>query len=100
MFKKLLYIVHLACFYDLICVWKTEKKSRKKIESMSKEELVDFYVEKDFEIAWYKEQIALMNNLRYSTKSVKKRVPPDSGYSFANVSDFLQNRCKLSKKRV
>ena len=99
MFKKLLYIVHLACFYDLICIWKTER-NQEKIESMSKEELVDFYVEKEFEIAWYKEQLALMNKLRYSTKSVKKRVPPDFGYSFANVSDFLQNRCKLSKKRV
>ena len=44
---------------------------KKKIESMSKEELIDFYMEKDSEIAWYKEQLALMNKLRYSTKSEK-----------------------------
>lgn len=47
---------------------------KKKIESMSKEELVDFYMEKDSEIAWYKEQLALMNKLRYSTKSEKNIV--------------------------
>lgn len=44
---------------------------KKKIESMSKEELIDFYMEKDSEIAWYKEQLTLMNKLRYSTKSEK-----------------------------
>lgn len=61
------------------------EEMKRKIESMSKEELVDFYMEKDSEISkknleidnmnseivWYKEQLALMNKLRYSTKSEK-----------------------------
>lgn len=45
---------------------------KKKIESMSKEELVDFYINNqkiETELNWYKEQLALLNKLRFSSTS-------------------------------
>lgn len=44
---------------------KTREEIKKKIESMSKEELVDMYIEAE----WYKEQVALLNKSRYGSTS-------------------------------
>ena len=46
---------------------KNREEIKKKIESMSKEELIDMYIEAE----WYKEQIALLNKNRYGSKSEK-----------------------------
>lgn len=53
---------------------KNREEIKAKIESMSKEELIDLFIknEKNEEqLNWYKEQLKILNKLRYSSKSEK-----------------------------
>lgn len=53
---------------------KNREEIKQKIESMSKEELVDLFINNENneeQLNWYKEQMAMLNKLRFSSKSEK-----------------------------
>lgn len=53
---------------------KNREEIKKKIQSMSEEQLVDLFINNEnnkAEIDWYKEQLVLLNKLRFSSKSEK-----------------------------
>ena len=50
---------------------KERDEIKKKIQSMSEDELIDLFMNKENEINWYKEQLAILNKLRFSSKSEK-----------------------------
>lgn len=53
---------------------KNREEIKQKIKSMSEDELVDLFIKnelKEQELNWYKEQLAILNKLRFSSKSEK-----------------------------
>lgn len=53
---------------------KNREEIKQKIKSMSEDELIDLFIkneQKEQELNWYKEQLAILNKLRFSSKSEK-----------------------------
>ena len=61
---------HIALFLYNIGM-KNRAEIKQKIKSMSEEELVDFILNNEIELNWYREQIQLLKKQRYSSSSEK-----------------------------
>ena len=84
---------------------KNREEIKQKIESMSQDELVDFFInkeqkltEQEQELKWLKEQMAMLNKLRFSTKSEK--VISGQLNLFNEVEDVVDNSEEVEEETV
>lgn len=72
-------IVLFRLFRGIIKPWKVDRKSSKKINTMSKEELIDMIIEKEkneAQLAWYTEQLEQGAIQQFKWKVTKQTAEP------------------------
>ena len=76
---------------------KLRHELKKKIKSMNVEELIDFVLNNEIELNWYKEQLELLKKQRFS--GTGEKVVNGQLNLFNEVEDIIRKKKLLKKKR-